>query len=161
MRTIVALGANLGERELTFQRAIAAIAATIGPVISTSRFYDTEPLVLPGSADEQPPYLNAVIVVESSLPPAPTLAALQQIERDLGRDRAAEEVRWGPRIIDLDIVAIGALQLTAPGLTVPHPEMHKRRFVLEPMLEVAPEWIHPEFGANVETLLAALPPDVP
>lgn len=161
MTTIVALGANLGERELTFRRAIAAIGSTIGPVVASSRFYDTKPLVLPGAVEEQPPYLNAVIAVVSGLPPLKILAELQQIERDLGRDRAAEEVRWGPRIIDLDIIAIGDTQLAVPGLTIPHPEMHKRRFVLEPLLEVAPDWIHPTLHADVAALLAALPPDVP
>lgn len=157
----MALGANLGQPEHTFKRAIDAIGAAVGPVVSTSRFYDTLPLVLPGAAEEQPSYLNAVIVVESALPPLSMLAALQQIERDLGRDRASEEVRWGPRIIDLDIVAVGDLTLSVPGLTIPHPEMHKRRFVLEPMLEVAAEWIHPILHADVQTLLDALPVDAP
>ncbi len=161
MKTVVALGANLGDRELTFQRAIAAMAARIGPISATSRFYETEPLVLPGSAEEQPPYLNAVIALDTALPAPEVLRTLQSIERELGRDRSAELVRWGPREIDLDIVAMESLQLSEPGLTIPHPEMHKRRFVLEPMAEVDPNWVHPVLKQDVLAMLEALPPDAP
>ena len=161
MKAIIALGANLGDREATFQRALLEIGSRVGMQLAVSRFYETEPLVLPGSEEEQPPYLNAVVAVETELSPTAVLEALQGIERDLGRSRATEVVRWGPRIIDLDLVAMEQVQLSLPGLIVPHPEMHNRRFVLEPMAEVEPGWVHPLLKRDVLSLLKALPVSAP
>ena len=116
----------------------------MGNVVARSSIYETAPI-----GPDQPDYLNAVLVVDTLLGPRPLLAMCLEIERELGRERRE---RWGPRVIDLDILLYADAVLDTPGLTVPHPRMHERRFVLEPLAEAWPAVEIPGHGP-VEELL--------
>lgn len=143
-RAYVALGANLGDREASIRRAAELIGAS-----RLSAIRETEPW---GYAD-QPLFLNAVAEVETELAPRALLHLLLSVERELGRTR--EGPRYGPRTIDLDLVLYGEEVVDEPGLTVPHPRLHERRFVLEPLAELAPGLEIPGRG-RLEELLAGL-----
>ena len=146
----VGLGANLGDREGTLRRALSLLGASGGiDVAAVSTFRETEPV---GYLD-QPPFLNGAARLETRLSPRELLAALLQVEQELGRDRSGP--RFGPRTIDLDLLLYGALELAEEGLTVPHPRLHERRFVLEPLAELAPDLVVPGRG-RVSELLAEL-----
>jgi 2-amino-4-hydroxy-6-hydroxymethyldihydropteridine diphosphokinase len=125
----VGLGSNLGDRLANLQRAVDLLAATDGvEFLRSSRVYETDPV-----GPQQPDYLNAVIEVATSLLPDALLAACMRVESEMGRVRAE---RWGPRVIDLDLLTYGRRSIDEPGLTVPHPRMHERLFVLAPLLEL-------------------------
>lgn len=143
-RAYVALGSNLGDREASIRRAAELIGAS-----RLSSIRETEPW---GYSD-QPLFLNAVAEVETELAPRALLDLLLAVERDLGRTR--EGPRYGPRTIDLDLVLYGEEVVDEPGLTVPHPRLHERRFVLEPLAELAPGLEIPGRG-RVENALAGL-----
>jgi len=131
---LIALGGNVGDVRLTFARAVPAICRrTQGALLARSADYRTPPW---GELD-QPPFVNACIAIETPLTPRNLLAALQEVERDFGRDREAER-HWGPRTLDLDILAYGDLRMDEPDLTIPHPRMFERAFVLVPLSEIAP-----------------------
>jgi 2-amino-4-hydroxy-6-hydroxymethyldihydropteridine diphosphokinase len=147
VRAYVGLGANLGDREAAILRA-----AELLPAARLSRIRETAPW---GYAD-QPPYLNAVAEVETDLGPRAFLDRLLGIERDLGRLRLGP--RWGPRTIDLDLLLHGDAVVDEPGLTVPHPRLHERLFVLEPLAELDPALEIPGKG-TVSALLAGLQSD--
>jgi 2-amino-4-hydroxy-6-hydroxymethyldihydropteridine diphosphokinase len=144
---VIALGANLGDRAATLSEAARQLAS-LGRVRARSSLWQTAPLGPP-----QPDYLNAAALVETALPPLEVLEGLLTIERAFGRERRE---RWGPRTIDLDLVALGSVQLASERLILPHPEASRRAFVLAPIAEVAPDLVLPGFGRVVE-LLAALP----
>jgi 2-amino-4-hydroxy-6-hydroxymethyldihydropteridine diphosphokinase len=128
-RAFIALGSNLGDRLGNLQEAVHGLAATAGvKVVRTSRVYETDPVGPP-----QPDYLNAVVLVETTLSARRLLEACLAVERTMGRER---KERWGPRIIDLDLLLYGREEIEEPGLTVPHPRMHERGFVLAPLLEL-------------------------
>ena len=132
MRAFVALGANLGDRLANLQEATDRLAGTPGVrVVRTSRVYETDPVGPP-----QPEYLNAVVTVETMLTPRELLEACLEVERTMGRERLE---RWGPRTIDLDVLAYGHEEIDEPGLQIPHPRMHERAFVLVPLLELDPD----------------------
>lgn len=151
-RVYLALGSNLGDREELIARAVRAVGELPGTRLQArSALIETDP-VGPGP---QGKYLNGVLAIESSLSPRELLRALLGIESALGRDRAKSE-RWGPRTIDLDILLYGELELDEPGLTLPHPRLAQRRFVLVPLAELAPELIVPGLGASVRDLLVKL-----
>ena len=118
-------------------------------VAAVSTFRETDPV---GKLD-QPRFVNAAAALETRLPPRELLGCLLEVERALGRDRNAEE-RWGPRTIDLDLLLYGRDAIDEPGLTVPHPRLAERRFVLEPLLELDPDLALPD-GRSVARLLAA------
>jgi 2-amino-4-hydroxy-6-hydroxymethyldihydropteridine diphosphokinase len=132
------LGANLGDRLATLQRAVDLLAEQGVRAIASSRVWETEPV---GGPAGQPPYLNAVVRAETDLDPRSVLAAGNRVETELGRTR---EVRWGPRTIDIDILLYDRLEQFDPELTIPHPRMRERAFVLLPLLEIDPEPVLPD-----------------
>ena len=138
------LGANLGDREGSIRRAAELISAT-----RLSSIYETEPW----GYEDQPLFLNAVAELDTRMPPRALLEQLLEVERELGRTR--EGPRFGPRTIDLDLLVYGDLELDEPGLTLPHPRLHERLFVLEPLAELAPTLDVPGTGL-VSALLAGL-----
>ena len=149
MRAFVGLGSNLGAREATIARAIELLSRTEGvEVVAVSRLRETAPW----GPVEQPPYLNGVVELETDLPPRALLGALLEVEQALGRDRSGE--RWGPRTIDLDLLLYDGIRVDEPGLTVPHPRLHERRFALEPLAELAPDAVVPGRGTAADLLAA-------
>ncbi|MBI4171233.1 MAG: 2-amino-4-hydroxy-6-hydroxymethyldihydropteridine diphosphokinase [Actinobacteria bacterium] len=146
-RAHVGLGANLGEREETLRRALELLAETAGTeVVAVSSFRETDPV---GYLD-QPRFLNGAAALETSLSPRELLDALLAVERELGRTRGG--ARFGPRTVDLDLLLYGDAQLDEPGLTLPHPRLHERRFALEPLAELDPELVVPGRGRVVDLL---------
>jgi len=130
------LGGNLGNRQQYLQQAIELIDSTIAPVIKTSSIYETQSW---GKTDA-PDYLNQVVTLQTEIPALELLHKILDIELLLGRER---EEKWGPRTIDIDILFYGDEIIDAKELKVPHPELHNRRFTLEPLAEIAPHLIHP------------------
>lgn len=154
MEVIIAFGANIGDREKTIGLALSALEGRVGQILLRSSLYETEPLLdSECPVLEQDKFINGVVLVETSLQPEELLKTLQGIENELGRERT---LHWGPRTIDLDIIAIGDLVINSPELVVPHPEMAKRGFVLEPLAEILPEWAHPVSGVSVRELRLGL-----
>jgi 2-amino-4-hydroxy-6-hydroxymethyldihydropteridine diphosphokinase len=150
----IALGANIGERAINIQKAVDAIDHTSRVTVgSVSRFIEN-PAV--GGPEGSPDFLNAVTEVHTSLEPGALLLRLLDIERSLGRERRE---KWGPRIIDLDLILYGDQIIDTPELKIPHPLMHQRRFVLEPLVEIAPGVRHPILNKTARQLLAELPQD--
>jgi len=155
----IGLGSNLGlassenssdTRALTLDSAVASLQ-TLGHVVAVSTYFDTAPV---GYTD-QPRFLNAAAVLQTELAPLQLLHALLQIEREHGRDRS-HGIAKGPRTLDLDLLLYDAVVMQTADLTLPHPEMHARRFVLEPLVQVAPTWQHPVLHRSVADLLASL-----
>ena len=143
-RAYVGVGSNLGDREATIRAAVAALPG----VTAVSTFRETDPV----GPVEQPRFLNGAVALETELSPRELLDVLLAVERDLGRERRE---RWGPRTIDLDLLLYGDRVVDEPGLSVPHPRLHERRFALEPLAELDPELEIPGRG-RVKTLLAEL-----
>lgn len=149
-RAYIGLGANLGDREATTRRALALLDATDGlDVAAVSSFRETEPVGL----IDQPRFLNGAAALETALSPLDLLDRLLAVERALGRTRAGP--RYGPRTIDLDLLLFGEERIDEPGLHVPHPRLHERRFALEPLLELDAGLVVPGRG-SVAALLAGL-----
>jgi 2-amino-4-hydroxy-6-hydroxymethyldihydropteridine diphosphokinase len=140
----VGLGSNLGDREATLQAAIAALPG----VVAVSELLETDPV----GVIDQPAFLNGAVALETDLSARELLERLLAVERELGRERRE---RWGPRRIDLDLLLYGSETIDEPGLTVPHPRLHERRFALEPLAELDSELLVPGRG-RVSALLAAL-----
>jgi 2-amino-4-hydroxy-6-hydroxymethyldihydropteridine diphosphokinase len=170
--TLLALGSNLssvhGDSHATLKCALAALKSRGCKPIAISHYYLSRPL----GAVRQPSYVNAVVAVQSSIPVRSLLREIKQIEREMGRRTG---VRWGPRVVDIDIIShrsqystgqslgwidkIGRATVWRRGQVVlPHPESHRRRFVLQPLCDIAPRWHHPVFNASAQQLLRRLPP---
>jgi 2-amino-4-hydroxy-6-hydroxymethyldihydropteridine diphosphokinase len=137
-RAFLSLGSNIGNREANLEAAIIALEREHIRVISRSSIYETEPQDVP----DQPWFLNMVVECESQCFPRQMLRMVQRIERDIGRTRK-DVIPRGPRVIDIDILLLGSVVMETEQLTIPHPRMFNRRFVLEPLLEIAPEVRHP------------------
>jgi 2-amino-4-hydroxy-6-hydroxymethyldihydropteridine diphosphokinase len=155
MTAAIALGSNLpspfGDRAANLQEALRRLEA-LGRVTAVSSFHDTDPV----GYEDQPRFLNAAALLETELSPIDLLHGLLAIEHAMGRDRENAPPK-GPRVIDLDLLLLGDVVLQTPELTLPHPAMHERRFVLAPLAEIAPEMEHPERHRNIVELLADLP----
>ncbi|MEX2219872.1 MAG: 2-amino-4-hydroxy-6-hydroxymethyldihydropteridine diphosphokinase [Phycisphaerales bacterium] len=147
----IALGSNLGDREATLRRALVGIAVLPGTrLVAASGFLETAPVGPP-----QPAYLNAAAHVATSLAPRELLGHLLRIEREHGRDRSRGG-RWGSRPLDLDLLTHGETVMDEPGLTLPHPRLHERAFVLEPLAQIAPGLRIAGLGRTVAELLRDL-----
>jgi len=144
MKAVIALGSNLGNRELNIDSAIAELAKIV-EITHLSTNHETDPVGGP----EQPKYLNAIAIAETELKPEELLIAMLEIENKLGRER---EVHWGPRTLDLDLIVFGDEVIDSEILMLPHPRAHERRFVLEPWLEIEPDAYIPGIG-KVESIL--------
>lgn len=149
-RVFVALGSNVGDREANLELALLRMDEELD-LVACSTFLETDPV----GVTDQPGFLNAVAELRTDLPPRELLERLLEIERELGRDRS-RELRWGPRTLDLDLLLYGDETIDEPGLTVPHPRLHERRFVLEPLYELDPELALPDGRRVRELLLATL-----
>jgi 2-amino-4-hydroxy-6-hydroxymethyldihydropteridine diphosphokinase len=136
------LGSNLGNRRHFLQEAIKLIEQQVAPVIKISSIYETQSW---GKTDA-PDYLNQVVVIETAISAREVLRQILAIELILGRRR---EEKWGSRTIDIDILFYGTKIINEEGLHVPHPELHKRRFTLEPLAEIAPDLVHPAINKSI------------
>jgi 2-amino-4-hydroxy-6-hydroxymethyldihydropteridine diphosphokinase len=141
----IALGTNLGDRLANLRAAIQSMPPDVH-VLTESHVYETPPW----GYKDQPAFLNMVVKAETDLEPEPLLQHLKQLEAQLGREKS---VRWGPRLIDLDILFYDNLILDTPPLVIPHPRLHERGFVLVPLTDVAAEYMHPILGEFVWELL--------
>jgi 2-amino-4-hydroxy-6-hydroxymethyldihydropteridine diphosphokinase len=150
-QSFIALGSNVGDREGNLRRAIAAVGQ-YGKVTAVSSVYETEPMYYV----DQGWFLNCVVSAETTLRPRELLVALREIEAEMGRERGA---RYGPRVIDLDILFYGTEIVSEPGLEIPHPKIAERQFVLAPLGEISPDLVHPVLGRKVSEIAGALKSD--
>lgn len=149
-RALIGLGANLGDRQQTLAQAVQRLRESAGILLDESWWHETSPV---GGPSGQPPFLNGAVTIATLLPPEPLLSVLQSIEHELGRQRAE---RWSARAIDLDLLLYDDLVVDSEHLTLPHPRMAFRRFVLEPAAEIAADMLHPTTGWTVGQLFTHL-----
>lgn len=155
-RVFVALGTNVGERLSNLREATRRVGVLEGvQLVALGPVIDTAALVEPSEPLPQPRYLNSVLELTTQRSPRSLLEALLAIEQRMGRVRST---RWAPRIIDLDLLLFGERILDEPGLQIPHPGLSSRRFVLEPLVALAPSLRHPSNGQPLRALLERLPP---
>lgn len=146
----LSLGSNVGDRAANLNGAINRLCA-LGEVVQVSSLYETEPVEFTA----QPWFLNCAVELETAETPQQLMAHILEIEEQMGRKRTQEK---GPRSIDIDILLFGDSTVEGKGLTIPHPALHERRFVLEPLVEIAPDVRHPLFKQTMRELRDALPP---
>jgi 2-amino-4-hydroxy-6-hydroxymethyldihydropteridine diphosphokinase len=150
----ILLGSNLGDRQENLDRARHEISRSVGEIITTSSVYKTAAW----GNTHQPDFYNQVIEIRSAPDPGKLISDTQMIEQKMGRTR---EEKWGPRIIDIDILFYGDSVFSNENLTIPHPEISNRKFTLMPLAEVAPDFIHPVFKKSVLQLLEDCDDDLP
>lgn len=149
----IGLGANLGEPRRAVEDATERLSRLEDTrILARARIYRSKPI----GPRPQAEYFNTAVEIETALPPFDLLSSLKQVEREMGRK---EGPRWGPRIIDLDILLYASLQLRTDVLVIPHPELERRRFVLQPLSDLAPELVVPGKGRTIRSLLEALRDD--
>ena len=154
-RAFIGAGANMGEPVRQIRQALDELEKSLGVRLgAVSSFYRTQPV----GPVPQPPFINAVFALECGISAQDLLALLLRIEQKMGRVRGE---RWGPRLIDLDLLFYGEMIISEQGLEVPHPRLHERRFVLTPLVEIAPDILHPVLKKSAFDLLAALPVEGP
>lgn len=149
MMLYLGLGTNLGDKEANLRTVVQLIKERIGELVSLSSFYVSEPW----GFESEHTFLNAVCGVETRLQPIQVLAETQAIERELGRTRKSANGIYSDRLIDIDILMYDNLVMETPELSIPHPLMCKRHFVMEPLAEIAPELIHPVTGKKMKDIL--------
>ena len=150
-RAYIGIGSNLGDRKANTNEAVDRVSKLPGTrVVRASSLYESEPL-----GDAKTWFVNSVIEIETEMPPDALLRKLKAIENAMGRKRVKGK-RWGSRVIDLDILLCDQEVIEKRSLKIPHPEMHKRRFVLLPLAELAPHVVHPQLGQSVSALLATV-----
>jgi len=147
----LALGTNLGDRTVNLRAALAALSPDV-KVIAESKVYETPPW----GYEDQPAFLNMAVKCETALEPESLLKRIKQLEVRLGREQT---FHWGPRLIDLDILFYDDLILKTESLTIPHPHLHERAFVLVPLAEIAPDFIHPVLKKTIKELLMSVDVD--
>jgi len=145
INVFLSLGSNMGNRAANLAAAFELIQKEIGKVAKKSHLYETEPW---GNKD-QDTFYNQVLMVNTTLDPRDLLVAITKVERAMGRERRE---KWGPRVIDIDILFYGKRVIRDKGLEIPHPELHKRGFILAPLLEIAADYVHPIFDKQIDEL---------
>ena len=149
-RVFLGLGSNIGDRAANIGRARRLLEEVAGGrVVGMSSLIETRPV----GYEDQPDFINAALEIETTLEPRGLLTQIKRIEREIGRK---ETFRFGPRVIDIDILLFGDRLVDDPGLTIPHPRMHERRFVLGPLAEIAPEVVHPIYNRTIMDMLKKL-----
>ncbi len=148
INVFLGLGSNMGDRAAQLHAAADLISKNIGKIAKKSHVYETQPW---GKTD-QDRFLNQVVMANTTLDPRELLEKITKIERELGRERRRDQDKWGPRTIDIDILFYGKRVIRDKGLEIPHPELHKRAFVLVPLLEIAPDLEHPLLKKQIDEL---------
>jgi len=148
INVFLGLGSNMGDRAANLRAAADLIAKNIGKIAKKSHVYETQPW----GNTAQDKFLNQVVMANTTLDPRDLLEKISKIERELGRERRRDQEKWGPRTIDIDILFYGKRVIRDKGLEVPHPELHKRAFVLVPLLEIAPDLEHPTLKKQIDEL---------
>ena len=149
MKVYFSLGSNLGDRAQLLAKALTLLNKEIGNLVSRSSFYETEPW----GFSSNHPFLNACCLCETKLSPLEVLHRTQQIEKELGRKRKSKNKKYHDRPIDIDLLLCDDLTINTKELTIPHPFMQERRFVLEPLKEIAPDVIHPVLHISISKML--------
>ena len=151
----IGVGSNMGDRQANIDAALRSLGGVAGiDVVAVSSVQPSRPV---GGPSGQRDYFNAVVAIRTTLDPRALLDTLRRIEQQLGRRRIE---RWGPRTIDLDLLLYDQEMIDEEDLVVPHPRMHQRRFVMEPLAEIAPDVMHPVLGRSASEILRGLPDDV-
>lgn len=144
-KTILHIGSNIGDLAVNLKEGVMLIEKYIGNIIAESKLYTTQAWGL----QDQNDFLNKALIIETELSAHDLLTKCQEIESEIGR---VKKVKWGPRIIDIDIIFFDDLILETEDLVIPHPRMHERNFVLFPLAEIIPDWKHPILSSSVEQL---------
>ncbi len=148
-KAIIAIGTNLGNKKKNIETAIKKMGQNKIKTVKYAKFYETAPY----GYTNQPTFLNTAVEVDTTLAPEKLLEALLKIEEEMGRVR---KIHWGPRIIDLDIIFFDNIVIDKENLKIPHPDMQNREFVLKPISDIEPCWVHPLLCETVKTLLEKL-----
>lgn len=152
MRVYLGLGTNIGSKKENLARATDLLSLALGKCVALSQFMETEPWGFESSGT----FLNCAAAFDTTLPPLELLSATEHVEREMGRTQKSHNGIYHDRIIDIDILLYGSIIIKSERLTIPHPLMHKRTFVLEPLSEIAPDAMHPTSGKSIRELLKEL-----